>query len=87
MFRRKSGLALAARLREASLLGYRKQWPVAGKPDFAWPGLKVAVFVQFWRQQGWRITLAAMFVSRSRPGAQGGVCCGSGSERSRRLQP
>lgn len=30
--------------------GYRKHWPVAGKPDFAWPGRKVAVFVDgcFW---------------------------------------
>ncbi len=42
--------ALAASLREAGLTGYRRQWPVAGKPDFAWPGLKVAVFVDgcFW---------------------------------------
>jgi DNA mismatch endonuclease (patch repair protein) len=42
--------ALAARLREAGLAGYRKQWPVYGKPDFAWPGLKVAAFVDgcFW---------------------------------------
>ena len=42
--------ALAARLRRAGLTGYRKQWPVAGKPDFAWPGLKIAVFVDgcFW---------------------------------------
>jgi DNA mismatch endonuclease (patch repair protein) len=30
--------------------GYRKHWPVAGKPDFAWPGLRVALFVDgcFW---------------------------------------
>ena len=42
--------ALAVRLRKAGLTGYRKQWPVSGKPDFAWPGLKVAVFVDgcFW---------------------------------------
>ncbi len=34
----------------AGLRGYRKHWPVFGKPDFAWPGRKVAVFVDgcFW---------------------------------------
>jgi DNA mismatch endonuclease, patch repair protein len=34
----------------AGLRGYRKHWSVAGKPDFAWPGRKVAVFVDgcFW---------------------------------------
>jgi DNA mismatch endonuclease, patch repair protein len=32
------------------LRGYRKHWPVPGKPDFAWPGRKIAVFVDgcFW---------------------------------------
>ena len=42
--------AAAVVLRQAGLVGYRKQWPVAGKPDFAWPGLKVALFVDgcFW---------------------------------------
>lgn len=34
----------------AGIRGYRKHWPVAGKPDFAWPGRKLAVFVDgcFW---------------------------------------
>ena len=34
----------------AGIRGYRKHWPVAGKPDFAWPGRKVAIFVDgcFW---------------------------------------
>lgn len=34
----------------AGLRGYRKHWPVAGRPDFAWPGRKIAVFVDgcFW---------------------------------------
>lgn len=34
----------------AGLRGYRKHWPIAGKPDFAWPGRKIAVFVDgcFW---------------------------------------
>jgi DNA mismatch endonuclease (patch repair protein) len=37
-------------LRENGLRGYRKNWPVLGKPDFAWPGRRVAVFVDgcFW---------------------------------------
>lgn len=31
-------------------LGYRKHWKVFGRPDFAWPGRKIAVFVDgcFW---------------------------------------
>ena len=43
-------LALGKLLCAADLKGYRKHWPVAGKPDFAWPGRKVAVFVDgcFW---------------------------------------
>jgi len=43
-------LPLARLLRAAGLRGYRKHWPVVGKPDFAWPGRKVAVFVDgcFW---------------------------------------
>jgi DNA mismatch endonuclease (patch repair protein) len=43
-------IALGKLLRAAGLLGYRKHWPVAGKPDFAWPGRKIAVFVDgcFW---------------------------------------
>lgn len=34
----------------AGIRGYRKQWPVTGTPDFAWPGRKLAVFVDgcFW---------------------------------------
>src|SRR5690348_9867448 len=37
-------------LRTARIKGYRKHWPVAGKPDFAWPKRKVAIFVDgcFW---------------------------------------
>jgi DNA mismatch endonuclease (patch repair protein) len=43
-------LPLARLLWGAGIRGYRKHWPVAGKPDFAWPGRKVAVFVDgcFW---------------------------------------
>jgi DNA mismatch endonuclease (patch repair protein) len=34
----------------AGIRGYRKHWAVLGKPDFAWPCRKVAVFVDgcFW---------------------------------------
>jgi DNA mismatch endonuclease (patch repair protein) len=37
-------------LRKRGVRGFRKQWPVAGKPDFAWPKSKVALFVDgcFW---------------------------------------
>jgi DNA mismatch endonuclease, patch repair protein len=43
-------MPLAQLLCAAGLNGYRKHWPVAGKPDFAWPGRKIAVFVDgcFW---------------------------------------
>lgn len=43
-------LRMAAVLRANALKGYRKHWRVAGTPDFAWPGLKVALFVDgcFW---------------------------------------
>src|ERR1035438_7526928 len=41
---------LGRMLCEAGLRGYRKHWHVDGRPDFAWPGIKVAVFVDgcFW---------------------------------------
>jgi DNA mismatch endonuclease (patch repair protein) len=47
---RTTELRLARLLWDAGLRGYRKQWSVDGRPDFAWPGLKVAVFVDgcFW---------------------------------------
>ncbi|MGO9096030.1 MAG: DNA mismatch endonuclease Vsr [Bryobacteraceae bacterium] len=47
---RTTEVALGRRLWAAALRGYRKHWPVDGHPDFAWPGLKVAVFVDgcFW---------------------------------------
>lgn len=43
-------LPLAKLLWASGIRGYRKHWPVAGKPDFAWPSRKVAVFVDgcFW---------------------------------------
>ena len=43
-------IALGKLLWAAGLRGYRKHWPVAGRPDFAWPWCKVAVFVDgcFW---------------------------------------
>ena len=47
---RTTELALGQLLWASGLRGYRKQWPVDGKPDFAWPALKIAVFVDgcFW---------------------------------------
>ena len=43
-------LRLAKLLRQHKLTGWRRRLPLAGKPDFAWPREKVAVFVDgcFW---------------------------------------
>src|ERR1019366_7454666 len=43
-------LRMGAVLRNNSLTGYRKHWRVTGTPDFAWPGRKLALFVDgcFW---------------------------------------
>jgi len=43
-------LPLAKLIWAAGLRGYRKHWKVPGKPDFAWPGRKIAIFVDgcFW---------------------------------------
>jgi DNA mismatch endonuclease (patch repair protein) len=43
-------LPLGKLLWAAGLRGYRKHWRVSGKPDFAWPARKIAVFVDgcFW---------------------------------------
>src|ERR1035441_5256960 len=43
-------LPLGKLLWAAGIRGYRKHWKVRGKPDFAWPGRKIAVFVDgcFW---------------------------------------
>jgi DNA mismatch endonuclease (patch repair protein) len=47
---RTTEVALGRILWAAGLRGYRKHWPIVGRPDFAWPSLKVAVFVDgcFW---------------------------------------
>lgn len=41
---------LASLLRKARLTGWRRHQPLPGRPDFVWPNLKVAVFVDgcFW---------------------------------------
>lgn len=41
---------LASLLRKANLPGWRRHQPLPGRPDFIWPNLKVAVFVDgcFW---------------------------------------
>ncbi|MBS1828487.1 MAG: very short patch repair endonuclease [Acidobacteria bacterium] len=43
-------LPLGKLLWAAGLRGYRKHWKAPGRPDFAWPGRKIAVFVDgcFW---------------------------------------
>lgn len=48
----KPELLVRKRLREAGLTGYRLQWKVPGRPDVAWPGKKVAIFVNgcFWHR-------------------------------------
>lgn len=48
----KPELLMRARLRQAGLTGYRLQWKVPGHPDIAWPGKKVALFVNgcFWHR-------------------------------------
>ena len=45
-------LLMRQRLRNAGLTGYRLQWKVPGRPDIAWPGKKVALFVNgcFWHR-------------------------------------
>ena len=37
-------------LRSSGLKGWRRKWPLEGKPDFVWPRYKVVVFVDgcFW---------------------------------------
>lgn len=39
-------------LRRAGLTGYRLQWKVPGRPDVAWPGKRVALFINgcFWHR-------------------------------------
>lgn len=48
----KPELLVRKRLRDAGLTGYRLQWKVPGRPDVAWPGKKVALFVNgcFWHR-------------------------------------
>lgn len=48
----KPELLMRQRLRSAGLTGYRLQWKVPGRPDIAWPGKKVALFVNgcFWHR-------------------------------------
>ena len=43
-------LLLAKLLRKSKLIGWRRHWPLIGKPDFVWPKSKLVVFVDgcFW---------------------------------------
>ena len=51
---RSTELALGSMLWKSGLRGYRKHWRVEGRPDFAWPSLNIAVFVDgcFWHGCG-----------------------------------
>ena len=48
----KPEMLVRARLRAAGLTGYRLQWKVPGRPDIAWPGKRVALFINgcFWHR-------------------------------------
>lgn len=48
----KPELLVRKRLREAGLTGYRLQWKVPGHPDVAWPGKRIALFINgcFWHR-------------------------------------
>lgn len=48
----KPELLVRARLQQAGLTGYRLQWKAPGKPDIAWPGKRVALFINgcFWHR-------------------------------------
>ena len=48
----KPELLMRQHLQEAGLTGYRLQWKVPGRPDIAWPGKKVALFINgcFWHR-------------------------------------
>ena len=48
----KPELLVRQRLREAGLGGYRLQWKVPGRPDVAWPGKKVSLFIHgcYWHR-------------------------------------
>ena len=48
----KPELLVRKRLCAAGLTGYRLQWKVPGRPDIAWPGKRVALFVNgcFWHR-------------------------------------
>lgn len=43
-------LAFARVLREHKITGWRRHLPLSGRPDFSWPSLRIAVFVDgcFW---------------------------------------
>lgn len=48
----KPELLVRKMLREAGLTGYRLHWKAPGHPDIAWPGKKVAIFINgcFWHR-------------------------------------
>ena len=49
---KKTELALAILLRQNHISGWRRQFPIEGRPDFAFPNQRIAVFVDgcFWHR-------------------------------------
>jgi len=47
---RSTELAVIQVFRTNGVSGWRRKWPILGKPDFVWPRLKVALFIDgcFW---------------------------------------
>ena len=45
---RATELALVKLMRAEGITGWRRQWPLHGKPDFVFPKARVAVFVDGW---------------------------------------
>lgn len=48
----KPELLVREQLRACGLTGYRLQWKIPGRPDIAWPGKKIALFINgcFWHR-------------------------------------
>lgn len=42
---RSTEIAMVRLLKECQLAGWRRHWPVRGRPDFVWPQARIAVFV------------------------------------------
>ena len=70
----KPELLVRERLRAAGLTGYRLQWKVPGHPDVAWPGKKVALFVNGHLCQKHPLTNSATFLPGHATSGCPGTC-------------